>query len=44
MIITPKVFPSERRHDPKRQAEAAVFDALAGSEPQRPRPLRVGRP
>ena len=31
MIITPKEFPLERRTDPKRQAEAAVFDALAGS-------------
>ena len=31
MITTPEQFPQERRHDPKRQAEAAVFDALAGS-------------
>ena len=31
MIITPKEFPLERRADPKRQAEASVFDALAGS-------------
>ena len=32
MITTPEQFPQERRHDPKRQAEAAVFDALAGSD------------
>ena len=32
MITTPEQFPKERRHDPKRQAEAAVFDALAGSD------------
>ena len=31
MIISPEQFPIERRTDPKRQAEAAVFDALAGS-------------
>ena len=31
MIISPEQFPIERRNDPKRQAEAAVFDALAGS-------------
>ena len=32
MIITPEQFPEERRNDPKRQAEAAVFDALAQSQ------------
>ncbi len=32
MIITPEQFPDERRDDPKRRAEAAVFDALAGSD------------
>ena len=32
MITTPEQFPQERRHDPKRQAEAAVFDALASSD------------
>ena len=32
MIISPEQFPIERRTDPKRQAEAAVFDALAGSD------------
>ena len=31
MITTPKEFPLERRADPKRRAEATVFDALAGS-------------
>ena len=29
MITTPEQFPEERRHDPKRRAEAAVFDTLA---------------
>ena len=32
MIITPERFPQERRNDPKRQAEAAVFDTLANSQ------------
>ena len=32
MIITPEQFPIERRNDPKRQAEAAVYDALAESD------------
>ena len=29
MIMQPQEFPQERRHDPKRQAEAIVFDTLA---------------
>ena len=29
MITTPELFPDERRHDPKRRAEATVFDTLA---------------
>ena len=32
MITSPKKFPQERRDDPKRQAEAEVFDALAACE------------
>ena len=32
MIITPEQFPDQRRHDPKRRAEAAVFDTLAQSQ------------
>ena len=32
MNITPERFPQERRNDPKRQAEAAVFDTLANSQ------------
>ena len=32
MIITPEQFPDERRHDPKRRAEAIVFDTLAQSQ------------
>ena len=32
MIITPEQFPEERRNDPKRRAEAAVFDVLAQSQ------------
>ncbi len=32
MIITPEQFPDERRKDPKRRAEAVVFDALAESD------------
>ena len=32
MIITPEQFPIERRNDPKRRAEAAVFDVLAESD------------
>ncbi len=30
MLTTPEQFPQERRRDPKRRAEAAVFDALSG--------------
>ena len=32
-------FPASRRADPKRLAEAKVFDALANLECRRPRPL-----
>ncbi|MDE2813119.1 MAG: nuclease-related domain-containing protein [Gemmatimonadota bacterium] len=31
MLIIPELFPPERRHDPKRRAEAGVFDNFAGS-------------
>ncbi len=32
MITTPEQFPQERRNDPKRRAEAIVFDTLAQSQ------------
>ena len=32
VIITPEQFPIDRRNDPKRQAEAAVYDVLAESD------------
>ena len=44
ITMIPDQFDQDRRHDPKRAAEARVFDALQNTGPGRVRHLRVPLP